>query len=112
MYTIQEISKNLLQEKLEEARKLKAAGQDPESGRIDILSLLVKSSMGENASYRMDAKMMEYQILTLSVKRSREGRGGDSVRSRADNTLLFLYSRLLIFSTKALELDMRRLPLE
>lgn len=66
MFTIKEISNDLLAEKLEEAQKLKEAGADVENaGRIDILSLLVKASIGDSSPYRMDAKMMESQILTF-----------------------------------------------
>ncbi|KAL9935485.1 hypothetical protein V8E36_005833 [Tilletia maclaganii] len=63
MYTIENVAARLMNEKMEEARRLGPAAMD--SGKMDILSLLVKASMTEQSSYKMTAAEVKNQILTV-----------------------------------------------
>jgi cytochrome P450 len=66
MYRVNKISREMLETKLAEAKKLREAGQtDLDSGKIDILSLLAKASLDENSPYKMDQKLLEAQVLTF-----------------------------------------------
>lgn len=67
---VNEISANLLQEKMDEATQLKKAsgGQfamDVSGGRVDILSLLVRASLDESSPYKMDAAMLQHQMWVI-----------------------------------------------
>ncbi|KAK0570239.1 hypothetical protein OC861_000190 [Tilletia horrida] len=63
MYTIETVAAKLMEEKMAEARRLGPAAMD--SGKMDILSLLVKASMTEQTSYKMTAGEVKNQILTV-----------------------------------------------
>lgn len=66
LYTVNQIAKELLKEKLAEAKELKKAGSgSTDGGKIDVFSLLVRASLDENSPYKMDAEMMQYQMLTF-----------------------------------------------
>ncbi|KAE8215486.1 hypothetical protein CF327_g1238 [Tilletia walkeri] len=62
-YIIESVAAKLMQQKMEEARRLGPAAMD--SGKMDILSLLVKASMTEQTSYKMNAQEVKNQILTV-----------------------------------------------
>ncbi|KAK0537462.1 hypothetical protein OC834_000804 [Tilletia horrida] len=63
MHTIESVAAKLMEEKMEEARRLGPAAMD--SGKMDILSLLVKASMTDQSSYKMSATEVKNQILTV-----------------------------------------------
>lgn len=68
VYIVKQISSQMLEEKLVEARELKKAGNfaiDASGAKIDVLSLLVRSSLDESSPYKMDSEMMEQQVLTF-----------------------------------------------
>lgn len=71
LYIVKQVSSQLLEEKLDEARQLKKAGNfavDATGAKVDVLSLLVRSSLDESSSYKMDSEMMEQQVLTFLGK--------------------------------------------
>lgn len=68
LYIVKHVSSQLLEEKMVEARQLKKAGNfavDATGAKVDVLSLLVRSSLDESSPYKMDSDMMEQQVLTF-----------------------------------------------
>lgn len=68
LYIVKQISSQLLDEKIEEARQLKKAGNfaiDASGAKVDVLSLLVRASLDDNSPYKMNSEMMEQQVLTF-----------------------------------------------
>lgn len=67
---VNHFSAELLESKMAEARQLKKAsgGQfamDVSGGKVDVLSLLVRASLDEGSSYKMNATMLQAQMLTF-----------------------------------------------
>ncbi|CAD6885969.1 unnamed protein product [Tilletia controversa] len=62
-YTIESVAAKLMDQKMDEARKLGPGAMD--SGKMDILSLLVKASLTDQSSYKMSRKDVKNTILTV-----------------------------------------------
>ncbi|PWN46321.1 cytochrome P450 [Ceraceosorus guamensis] len=65
---IKQISQEMLDQKLAEAKALRKAGGnefEASGGKVDVFSLLVKASLDEKSSYRMNAEMIQNQVLTF-----------------------------------------------
>jgi hypothetical protein len=68
LYTVNQISSQLLEQKMVEARELKKAGNfsiDGSGGKVDVLSLLVRASLDDDSPYKMNADMLQHQMLTF-----------------------------------------------
>lgn len=68
LYIVKKISSQLLDEKIQEAKQLKKAGNfaiDASGAKVDVLSLLVRASLDDSSPYKMNSEMMEQQVLTF-----------------------------------------------
>ena len=65
LYTVRSISQEMLQEKIKEAKQMKAAGAPMGEGKVDVLSLLVRANLDSESTFKMTEAQIRDQVLTF-----------------------------------------------